>query len=133
MKAYLISSAAITAAAVGACSIINGEELKRFDCTLQTISPNPNKYDLKGKAIDYYLYRKEKNEIIHISHKWLGAEEVKNKLNKAYEKDGKILWTRDKEGESYNNYLTIKTLKLKRIIYDGKGNGIADFACKKVK
>jgi hypothetical protein len=110
---------------VSSCSIIKGEELKRFDCTLQTISPNPDKLDLKGKAIVYYLYNKEKNEIIKIGSKYLGNkyqnEEIENKTYSAYQKEGSLVWGGIEEGISYNNYLKLKTLQLQSIIYDNNG------------
>ena len=118
---------------VSSCSIIKGEELKRFDCTLQTFYPNPTNIDFKGKATDYYLYNKEKNEITHIGYKLWGREGIENKVYPAYERDGKILWVFKEEGKTYNNYLTTKTLKLELKLYDGKSTTKGDFACKKVK
>ena len=118
---------------VSSCSLITGEELKRFDCTTQTISPNPNKYDFKGKGIVYYLYSKEKNEIINIGNKYLGVEEIENKTYNAYQKDGSLVWGWVEDGISYNNYLQLTTLQLQSIIYNEGGKKIATFTCKKVK
>ena len=118
---------------VSSCSIIKGEELKRFDCTLQTISPNPNKNNFKGKATEYYLYNKEKNEIVNIGSKSFGNEVIENKTYNAYQKDGSLLWGWLEEGISYNNYLKLTTLQLQRVVYDNNGKKIATFTCKKVK
>ena len=122
---------------VSSCSMIKGEELKRFDCTLQTISPNPDKLDLKGKGIVYYLYNKEKNEIIKIGSKYLvnkyQNEEIENKTYSAYQKEGSLVWGGVEEGISYNIYLKLTTLQLQSIIYDKGEKKIATFTCKKVK
>ena len=118
---------------VSSCSIIKGEELKRFDCTLQTISPNPDKYDFKVLKIVYYLYNKEKNEITHIGYKFWGREVILNKTYSVYQKDGSLVWGGIEEGISYNNYLKLKTLQLQSIIYDNNGKKIATSTCKKVK
>ena len=108
------------------CSIIKWEELKRFDCTLQTISPNPDKLDLKEKGIVYYLYSKEKNEIINIGNKFQGAEEIENKTYNAYQKDRSLAWGWVEEGISYSNHLNLATLQLQRIVYDNNGKKIEE-------
>ena len=118
---------------VSSCSIIKGEELKRFDCTLQTISPNPDKLDLKGKGIVYYLYSKEKNEIINIGNKYQDVEEIGNKTYNAYRKNGSLVWGGVEAGVSYNNYLNTATLQLQEIVYINGEKKIATFTCKKVK
>ena len=128
---------ALSLSLVSSCSLITGEELKRFDCTLQTISPNPDKLDFKGKGIVYYLYNKEKNEIIKIGSKYLGNkyqnEEIENKTYNAYQKDGSLVWGGVEDGMSYNNYLKLTTLQLQSIVYGNDGKKIATFTCKKVK
>lgn len=118
---------------VSSCSLITGEEVKRFDCTLQSISPNPDKLDLKGKGIVYYLYDKEKNKIIKIGSKYLRNEEIENKTYSAYQKEGSLVWGGVEEGISYNIYLKLTTLELQSIIYDKGEKKIATFNCKKVK
>lgn len=118
---------------VSSCSLIRGEELKRFDCTLQSISPNPDKLDLKGKGIVYYLYDKEKNKIIKIGSKYLGNEEIENKTYSAYQKEGSLVWGGVEEGISYNIYLKLTTLQLQNIIYDKGEKKIGNFTCKKIK
>ena len=118
---------------ISSCSLIKGEELKRFDCTLQTISPNPDKLDFKGKGKVYYLYNKEKNEIIEIGSKYKGVEEIENKTYNAYKKDGSLVWGGVVQGIGYNNYLNPATLQLQRIVNDKTGKKIATFTCKKVK
>lgn len=124
---------ALSLSLVSSCSLIKGEELKRFDCTLQTISPNPDKYDFKGYNIGYYLYSKEKNEIVKIGFKIADREVIENKTYSVYQKDGSLVWGGVEEGISYNNYLKLKTLQLQSIIYDNKGKKIATSTCKKVK
>ena len=118
---------------VSSCSIIKGEELKRFDCTLQTISPNPDKYDFKVLKIVYYLYNKEKNEITHIGYKFWGREVILNNTYSVYQKDGSLVWGGIEDGISYNNYLKPKTLQLQSIVYDNNGKKIITSTCKKVK
>ena len=103
---------ALSLSLVSSCSLITGEELKRFDCTLQTISPNPDKLDFRGKGIVYYLYNKEKNEIIKIGSKSLfnQSEEIENKTHNAYQKDGSLVWGGAEDGMSYNYYLKLTAL-----------------------
>ena len=118
---------------VSSCSIIKGEELKRFDCTLQTISPNPDKLDFKGRVIDYYLYSKEKNELVNIGYKSPDREEIETKTYNAYQKDGSLLWGWVEKGRSYNNFLKLTTLQLQRVVYDKEVKWVGTFTCKKVK
>jgi len=118
---------------VSSCSIIKGEELKRFDCTLQTISPNPDKYDFKVLKIVYYLYNKEKNEITHIGYKFWDREVILSNTYSVYQKDGSLVWGGIEDGISYNNYLKPKTLQLQSIVYDNNGKRIITSTCKKVK
>jgi hypothetical protein len=82
---------------LSSCALITTKSLKKFECTLATVKPNPSGFNYKGKSISYFEYNTGKREIIHISNKQFiaksyGQEEILARPYAAYERDGILLW-----------------------------------------
>ena len=117
------------------CTLMNTESLKKFNCTLDKIKPNPSGFNFKGKSISYFQYNKAKNEIVHIANKELiakpyGQEKILARSYAAYARDGVLLWG-DQGKDSFKNYLTIKTMKKRTIVYSASGDRVIESICKK--
>jgi hypothetical protein len=132
---HAIGIATLLALLSSSCALMNIESLEKFNCTLDKIKPNPSGYDFKGKSISYFQYKKGKSELVHISKndfmaKPYGQEKILARSYTAYVRDGVLIWG-DQGNDSFNNYLTIKTMKKRTIVYSANGDRVIESICKK--
>jgi hypothetical protein len=131
IRTYAITVAAILTSLLGACSQMNAGGLKRFDCTLESVNPDPYRQNSKGDLIMHYAYNKEESKITLISIKSFninksGEESIMDETFNAYEKEGELLW---KRGGSH--FLAMDTMKLR--VDDGYTQGETEYYnCTKV-
>ena len=113
---YVITyaEAAVLGSLLFSCALTGRGGLKRFNCTLESVSRDSFERSSRGDRIMHYEYNKEKGEVALISIKSFninksGEESVMNETYKAYEKEGSLLWKRG----TVSHFLALSTMKLR--------------------